>query len=263
MTDPNSLRAADLKQIFAVYGHFYRMTVAGQSLPCRSLLELVAHEVMPTDPNQLAAREPDLLVVMMNPGSSRPLDKDYHPPSITHWQACDQSRTWVETRPDNTQYQIMRLMVAKGFRHARVFNLSDLREPKSPRLFKQIEALGKIEAGTGHSLFSPLRQEECRRLLGANCSRPVILGWGRHRSLIPLAQWALDRLAGRPLFGVSVDNHPHLYAHPSPMLQRAKERWVDQVLDQMSPSINISDRPMPPEDMDLCPARHHDNPLEV
>lgn len=62
---------------------------------------------------------PDLMVVMMNPGSSKPLD------------GIENNNCESEAIPDNTQNQIMRVMNRCNFDYARILNLSDLREPKS------------------------------------------------------------------------------------------------------------------------------------
>lgn len=58
---------------------------------------------------------PDLMIVMMNPGSSRPLKEENY------------LNTESEAIPDRTQDQIMRLMNNCSFNYARILNLSDLR----------------------------------------------------------------------------------------------------------------------------------------
>jgi hypothetical protein len=234
MKNPNRLRAADLKKRFSVFGHFYQISLGGESVGCRSLLELVSQDTMPVDPNELAHSKPDLLVIMMNPGSSRPLDGTYQPPAVTHHLEIPKSREWVATQPDNTQYQIMRIMAARGYNHGRVLNLSDIREPKSPVLFKKMSALESIPGGRVHSLFSSERHAEFEELLeSCHDGVAVLVGWGRDKALIPLATVAKKRLAGKTLFGQPVDEEGILYAHPSPMLQRMKEAWVDGVLVQI------------------------------
>ncbi|MBF0453926.1 MAG: DUF1643 domain-containing protein [Magnetococcales bacterium] len=234
MENPNRLRAADLKKKFAVFGHFYQFSSAGHALACRSLLELVAHHRVPGETSQLGAARPDLLVVMMNPGSSRPLNPDYRPPTVDRWHQVPDSREWVLTRPDNTQYQIMRLMAALGLEHGRVLNLSDLREPKSPVLFKKMADLEGVPHGEGHSVFSSPRGQELKNLLEyQSANKSVLVGWGRDRALLPLARLALDRFSGWTLYGQPVNGEGTLYSHPSPMLQRMKEAWLDQVLKQI------------------------------
>ncbi|MBF0358917.1 MAG: hypothetical protein HQL70_09940 [Magnetococcales bacterium] len=235
MINPNSLRAADLKKKFAVFGHFYDIAIADQKNSCRSLLELVDRGIVPDDPNQLAKSRPDLLIVMMNPGSSRPMDKNYKPKLVSGSQDIPKSREWVPTQPDNTQYQIMRIMLALGYKHGRVFNLSDIREPKSSVLFKRLSAISNVSNGGIHSIFCSERRKELKNLLGcSNCETPVLVGWGRSTELLPLASQALLALDGFSIYGRPIDSKKVLFFHPSPMLQRMKEQWVDTVLAQMS-----------------------------
>lgn len=58
---------------------------------------------------------PDLMVVMMNPGSSRPID------------GIEDNTKESLAIPDNTQNQIMKVMLNCNLQHARVLNLSDLK----------------------------------------------------------------------------------------------------------------------------------------
>ena len=125
-------------------------------------------------------------------------------------------------------------MLAMGFKHGRVLNLSDIREPKSPVLFKKILELAVVPGGGVHSIFSPERRREFEDLSGnSGGDLPLLIGWGRNAALIPLAKQALRRLAGFSIYGKPIDDEAILFAHPSPMLQRMKEEWVDLVLLQM------------------------------
>ncbi|MBF0271527.1 MAG: hypothetical protein HQL98_05530 [Magnetococcales bacterium] len=143
----------------------------------------------------------------------------------------------MPTRPDNTQYQIMRIMVARGYRHARIVNLSDLREPKSPVFLGMVETLRHVAGGEVHSLFCEARQGERERILASSTSVPVIVGWGRHPGLKGLAQQCLGKLKDRILVGAPVDREPCLFAHPSPMLQSMKDAWLAAVLAQLVPGL--------------------------
>ncbi len=77
MSEAFALRAADLKRRFGVYGHFYQLVLGGKAYACRSVLELVAHDATPLDIQEIQPMQPGLVVVMMNPGSSRPLEGEY------------------------------------------------------------------------------------------------------------------------------------------------------------------------------------------
>ncbi|MBF0589265.1 MAG: DUF1643 domain-containing protein [Magnetococcales bacterium] len=234
MAAAKKLRAAALKKRYGVYGHFYGIQLGGTHYDCRSVLELIAHDGTPRDIQAIQSMDPGLLVVMMNPGSSRPLDGGYEPRTVRSVDEIAKAQVLTPTRPDNTQYQIMRLMAAAGVGHARVLNLSDLREPKSPLLMRQLVRLEGVRGGEGHSLFGGGRDAAFRALAGPEGAVPVLAGWGRHRALEPLARQCLKRLAGWRIIGVRPDEGQPLYAHPSPMLQRMKDQWLDIVMRQLS-----------------------------
>jgi hypothetical protein len=68
--------APQLKDGFAVFGHFYSVQVAPKKVvECRSVLEIVEAAQTPTTASVLSDRVPDAVFIMMNPGSSRPLVK--------------------------------------------------------------------------------------------------------------------------------------------------------------------------------------------
>lgn len=229
-----ALRAADCKARFAVFGLFHDMPLDGSLWSCRSILELVAHDRVPAeDAGALLDRRPDLLVVMMNPGGSRPIPKGFTPPRLTGPAEVAHLRTLVPTVPDTTQYQVMKVMAARGWQHARVLNLSDLRESKSPLLFQHLRRLAEAggTAADAHSIFSPGRRAELLSRIGpVEGSPPVILGWGRHKALTPLADLCLGALAGRVTVGVQAPEGPLSYAHPSPQLQALKDAWIERIL---------------------------------
>ncbi|MBF0152920.1 MAG: hypothetical protein HQL64_04175 [Magnetococcales bacterium] len=232
------LRAAQLLKMYAVYGHFYRLTWNGTELGCRSVLELVAHSRLSGEKNDLLYRQADLVAVMMNPGSSRPLDTTYEPPLVRQNPQSLADYRLVPTRPDNTQYQIMRILAARGWRHARVLNLSDMRESKSLLFLQRVAAMERENAEPAlHSIFLPERRSELLSLLGKPGVAPIMAGWGRHPALLPLARQAFDSLRDHRLIGVAAAGEERLYAHPSPMLQRMKDAWLDAILEQLSHQV--------------------------
>lgn len=233
--------AADLKKRFRCYGHFYRLHVAGEAPQlCRSLLEITS---LPREavgagsaPHDLFSRSgaarnlPDAVVIMMNPGSSRPIEAGDTDRLLTMPLPGAFQKPLVLTQPDNTQYQIMRVMVAKGWEHVRVLNISDLRDPKSPSFIARTRALAARPGGETHSLFCEARTAERHTLLERKPGAPFILGWGQDAGLIPLAAQCLSRLDGGRILTVPAGNDPVLTAHPSPMMQKKKEEWLDAIL---------------------------------
>jgi len=231
-TENLPLRATDLKQKFGVFGHFYDLRIGDECIPCRSVLELIAHDQTPLYLGHLAESTPQLITVMMNPGSSKPLDPDYIPDEIDRIEDVRRKREWVPARPDNTQYQIMRVLAANGLHHARILNLSDIRNPKSGQFMDTVHRLNGLPDGALHSIFCSERTTELTALVGGP-DIPVLAGWGRNRRLRPLAEKALARLSGRKLLGLPVEDGT-LFAHPSPMLQRMKDIWLSEINRQFS-----------------------------
>jgi len=216
--------AAQLLTEWAVYGRYYRARIGpGPDAPIEDLrdrLEIAPHGWPLAE---VDAREPDLLVIMMNPGASRPLE--------ALWDG-DSPAGLVPAQPDRTQYQIMRLMRAAQaaglpWRHARVFNLSDLRTPKSAEMLAKLDLYG---AQDRHSLFSLGRQAECARWF-AHHATPVLCGWGLNPGLSDLATRALRAAAGHPLLGLSDDGLR--FRHPLPQTQSLQHQWLLAMVDQI------------------------------
>ncbi|MFA6173507.1 MAG: hypothetical protein WC334_06675 [Kiritimatiellales bacterium] len=233
--------AAELKKTFRCYGHFYRLEVGGiEPLFCRSVLEITSlpREAVGagTDPNDLFGNSgathnlPDAVVIMMNPGSSRPIEDGDTDSLLSMPLPAGFHKPLVLTQPDNTQYQIMRIMVSKHWNHVRVLNISDLRDPKSPSFIAKTKVLDTLPGGGAHSLFSKVRKNEREMMLRRKPGAPFILGWGQDAGLIPLAKQCLSRIEGEKIITVPAGNDPVLTAHPSPMLQSKKEEWLDAIL---------------------------------
>jgi len=226
------LYAAELKKRFTCYGHFYELVLMnGERAKCRSVLEIVDTAVPQDNPSDISGMEPDVVVIMMNPGSSHPKDI-YHIDGEIEYPRDNGSmrKELVLTQPDNTQYQVMRVAVAKGWRHIRVLNLSDLRDPKSGSFLQKVDALAGVMGGHTHSMFCKERIAECGHSLRRQGNTPIMLGWGQDPGLIPLAGQCLKRIDGEPTRTVSSDVHPLLNAHPSPMLQSRKLQWLENML---------------------------------
>lgn len=214
------MKAEDLLARFAVYGRFYAKKIAGVNEQLRDRLEIAPRERALSDMVQC---EPDLLVIMMNPGASRPLD--------ALWDA-GQNDGFVAAQPDRTQYQIMRLMLAAQatglpWAHARILNLSDLRTPRSAVL---LEKLNDYRADDSHSLFSKSRLAECRALFGCR-GTPVLCAWGLSPQFAPLAASALAATDGHPLLGLTADGLA--YRHPLPQRNDLQLQWLAQLKEQL------------------------------
>ena len=159
---------------------------------------------------------PDLMVVMMNPGSSYPLD------------GVDNSTIPTPAEPDTTQQQIMKVMDGASFDYARVLNLSDLRTPDSSELYRFLKS--DESASVDHSIFSTNRKMELSQLFIQNV--PVIYGWGVNQALIPLATQAIESLGINSPLGMLKPNTRYSYYHPLPRIYHKQLEWVQHVTDQ-------------------------------
>lgn len=162
--------------------------------------------------------EPDLMVVMMNPGSSYPLD------------GIDNNSVPSEAEPDTTQQQIMKVMDAAVFNYARILNLSDLRTPDSNELYRffKSESCSSVE----HSIFSPGRKPELEKLFISGI--PVIFGWGVNQVLIPLAKQAIESLCINKPLGMLKPKTRYSYYHPLPRVYTKQLEWVQHVTSQIT-----------------------------
>ncbi|UQB41926.1 DUF1643 domain-containing protein [Thiomicrospira microaerophila] len=195
-----------MSNIFEVKGFFYESN--GHKLRKYLDIKRVCVEM----------NEPDLMVVMMNPGSSYPLD------------GIDNNFIPSEAEPDNTQQQIMRVMDAVVFNYARILNLSDLRTPVSRELYRFLRS--EESRVVEHSIFSPSRQADLAQLFVNGI--PVIFGWGVNQALIPLAKQAIEALCISNPIGILKPNTKYSYYHPLPRNYAKQIEWVEHVTSQIS-----------------------------
>jgi hypothetical protein len=225
------LKAEQLKKQYVVYGSFYQLKISSIIiLPCRNRLEIFDRSA---EIQSLRSDCPDALAIMMNPGSSAPLETASQLPE---YSSKDLQQTaaipvkWVLAKPDITQYQIMRVMQAKGWRYTRVLNLSDIREPKSKVFQVLLEHLQSTEPLQLHSIFCKSRSQELQNALELKDAAPVILAWGADRFLIELANLCFNSADIKNAKGIACDKNRLLYSHASPTLQQHKERWLENIL---------------------------------
>ena len=224
--------AEQLKNQYDVFGHFYSVEVSrNKIIQCRSVLEIIAQPHTPDNVSVISRRKPDAVFIMMNPGSSQPLVTVNN-----HIHASDLHElpiTLVPTKPDTTQYQVMRLMHHCGWRHVRVLNLSDLRCSKSVEFFKQFQGLEQEAAFDAHSLFSTRRNKELASKLTNDKSMTVVCAWGLSASLDPLIQRCPSTLTRNTMIkGLLKEGTTNKFLHPLPSLQKQKLLWVNQMVKQ-------------------------------
>ena len=222
--------AAELKRKFGVFGHFYTVQVTPTMIAeCRSVLEIVKTGLSLKKLIEISHRPPDAVFIMMNPGSSRPLSGVVHHLQARTIHELDVSL--VPTKPDTTQYQMMRLMHYCEWRHVRVLNLSDLRCPKSNDFFKQFKALEADFSFDAHSVFSDRRTDELARKL--TTGTPVIQAWGVSPHLDPLIVRCASKLAKVGVIrGILKEGTENKFLHPLPSLQTHQMEWVNRMVEQ-------------------------------
>jgi len=222
--------ADELKRRFDVFGHFYSVQIVPKKVAgCRSVLEIVESDHAPKEAAALSVRKPDAVFIMMNPGSSRPLaevDNRIHARAIHQLPISP-----VPAKPDATQYQVMRVMHYREWRHVRVLNLSDLRCPKSGVFFEQFKGLEEEHSFDGHSVFSDRRTDELPRKLTGGV--PVIRAWGVSPHLDPLIDRCTAKLAkSKPVRGLLKEGTTNKFLHPLPSLQSQQREWVKRMVEQ-------------------------------
>ena len=198
------------------YGHFYRM----QGHNCRSTLEIIQNAS--NAPNTLLDHQPDVVCVMMNPGTSSPHNPNQDPGCLIedpNHIMCNAGNHMVSTRPDPTQTPITRMMDDRNLCHVRVLNLFDKREQQSSVFLREI---GDLPPEL--SIFSPEREAERQARINPTTGI-VVTAWGVDTKLRHNARRCVDFVANRNLHIHGY--HNALYYHPI----RNRNNWLQYILD--------------------------------
>ena len=224
--------AEELKNRYDVFGHFYSVEFSrNKFVECRSVLEIVEQAQTPDNTSALCKRKPDAVFIMMNPGSSRPLVEVNN--RIVAEALPELPISLVPTKPDTTQYQVMRLMHHCEWRHVRVLNLSDLRCSKSGEFFKQFKGLEAEGSFDSHSVFSIRRKNELALKMTTDKTIAVICAWGVSAELNPLIECCTSRITqNKTIKGLLKAGTTNKFLHPLPSLQTQKMAWVNRMVEQ-------------------------------
>lgn len=160
--------------------------------------------------------KPDVIFVMMNPGSSVPLIEN----------VVDEM---VSAKPDKTQFQVMKVMNACSLNFARVINLSDLRTPDSQELFAFLKS--RQSFCVDHSIFSLQRLDELADVI--ENTPLLVFAWGLDRALTELAEDAIASLGGEQVVGLQKEGSATGFRHPLPRTIEAQENWVSGIVEQI------------------------------
>lgn len=186
-----------LRLSYECRGDFYRW----HNYDCRRRLDIVLKDSVVT--------RPDFMVVMMNPGSSKPTGGQ-----PTHG--------YVKAEPDRTQDQIMALMKHAGFEYARILNLSDIRDANSELFRIRLRKLGSNRA---HSIFDTTRKAEFQSLFVTGV--PVLTAWGVHDDLEVYANLAIAAIGKADVRSVRKHGRDWANYHPLPFTQPDKVKWLN------------------------------------
>lgn len=195
-----------MRDSFIIKGLFYELA----EYKCRKYLDIKRKSSTDTTDS---INIPDLMIVMMNPGSSYPID------------GVENNTIESEAIPDRTQDQIMRVMNDSNFNYARVLNLSDLRTPKSPVLYKFLKS--EKSSLVAHSIFDAKRKADLDELFVHNV--PVIFGWGVNKSLTCLAKQAIQSIKCDNPIGLKKNDSDVAYYHPLPRVYSDQIEWVNAI----------------------------------
>ena len=223
--------AEELKNRYDVFGHFYSVEFSrNKFVECRSVLEIVEQSQTHEKMSVLSKRKPDAVFIMMNPGSSRPLVEVNN--RIAAKELHELPISLVPTKPDTTQYQVMRLMHHCEWRHVRVLNLSDLRCSKSGEFFKQFKGLEEEASFDSHSIFSIRRKNELALKMTTDKTIAVICAWGVSAELDPLIERCTSRITqNKTIKGLLKAGTTNKFLHPLPSLQTQKMAWVNRMVE--------------------------------
>lgn len=167
--------------------------------------------------NESKLKIPDLMVVMMNPGKSRPIN------------GIDNSEEELEAVPDTTQSKIMEVMLNCGFEYSRILNLSDARETSSGKFYQLIPLFDN--ENIAHSIFDERRKNDFDKYFIKGVK--TILAWGVDNSLTELAKNAITRIGNENCFGIKKVGKEYAYYHPLPPNYYKQKEWVEKVVEQI------------------------------
>ena len=188
----------------------------------------------------------DLNIIMMNPGSSKPVGiKDE-----------ENEKSWdefidklVDTEIDETIIQIIKLMERCKFNYAKIVNLSDIRLSKSDYFFTMIEKclsgeclLGNCNKTYEHSIFSNKNKHFIKNYL--NPESIFIFAWGandRLNNLIKQALNVLNEFWGENILkiGKKAKNNIIGFLHPSPHKNNEKIEWINYISNSIKNKIYL------------------------
>lgn len=213
----------ELETIFSTEAAFYRLETGGQEKLCRSLATIRRINMQ--------IRNANALFVLLNPGKSMPMKEKEPIPVFT---GGVDPQPLVPAVPDNTMYQLMRLMERMNWDYVKIINLTDLRTEKFEE-YLESQRFMKQHGDSRHSVFSIDRRNELVDYAGN--AESIIAGWGTKSAIIPAAEEAYSSLSELGnVKGLSYKSLP-LFYHPFPWLQHKCVKWLDDMEEQLKSTM--------------------------
>ena len=144
------------------------------------------------------------------------------------------SKELVSTRPDNAQYQIMRVMLDQDWKHVRVLNLSDLRDGSSGGFHKKFLRASTLYNYHPHSIFNQKRRKELLSSLAMKSKKIIIVAWGSLNILNGLAKEALEALDGNKIIGINNNGDKASFRHANPYKKDLKLKWLQDIQEKIN-----------------------------
>lgn len=225
-----------LDKKFVAYGSFYNIQYSSGSEGCRNILEIRRKDVI----NKLEDNKIDAIFIMMNPGASEPKINNY---SIKTFRPLDIAKQkhlgipLVLTKPDKTQYQIMRIMELKEWNIVKIINISDIREAKSNEFYTKLNQLKKLDSDCIHSIFSTKRSVELNGIFKNSKDAKVIVAWGVNSKLRFLISKAILNINLVNRIGYAKKGYKRLvgfyYYHPLQRGINKQKQWLSNILNKL------------------------------
>lgn len=211
-------KGKELEEVFHTAAAFYKIESGENTLLCRSLANI--HRM------GVETEKVDALFVLLNPGKCLPIFEEEAIPILTRQQ---EELPLLKAYPDNTLYQLMRLMQRMDWDLVQIINLTDVRTEKFSE-YKEMQSKMNVQCDNRHTVFGSDRQSELESLVTAGGT--VIAGWGTKSSISDVADEAYKKLSELcTVNGIPYKNGA-LYYHPFPWIQEKCIMWLDDMESQ-------------------------------
>ena len=216
------LKKVELLKEFEVKASFYNVRLNDYLFECRNQARIRRKGI--------SKEEYDAVFILCNPGSCKSTS------NIREWDPRKDCIPFVTADSDQTQEQIMRLMVIKQWDQVNIINISDICSGNIEEFRRKLSKANRVSFSY-HSIFSNERNHELLDIFRLN-KGPIIAGWGKRtfmkNELIEVL--ASDNL--KNIKGWKNATHPYYY-HPFLRIPNKNKEWLIKVNEQLSKEKTI------------------------